>query len=278
MIGRICLAITFVVVCVCGFGIAHADRSPDMATLDRGDGITKIGVDFGLSILNDPPYDSALRIEPYGQYVLRSGLGFYAAIPISLSFGGEGEPAPPEADNATALGNIDLGLLYTLNQSDHFALVFRGGVGLPTASSGRDEALTNTFASTPRYTDVALAIPEALYIRLAISPLFYSGRLFLRGDLGIDLGVNRDEGNAPELLRLNIGAGIDLDAVALSFELVNTALLRDNDSDDDFNNVFAFAARFMGETLQPIIAIGTPIDFRDRVKAFISVGIQAQFL
>ena len=43
---------------------AHAQRAPDMATLDRGDGITKLGFDLGWSFLNDPPYDSALRFFP----------------------------------------------------------------------------------------------------------------------------------------------------------------------------------------------------------------------
>lgn len=60
---------------------AAAQRAPDMATLDRGDGITKVGLDLGYSSL-DTHYSGALRFELYGQYVLPSGLGFYGALPM----------------------------------------------------------------------------------------------------------------------------------------------------------------------------------------------------
>src|SRR5688500_17768902 len=83
---------------------ARAQRAPDTATLDRGDGITKLGLDLGLTLLDDTPYDAALRIEPYGQYVLDSGFGFYGALPISASFGDDDDP-PGDQDDV-ALGNL----------------------------------------------------------------------------------------------------------------------------------------------------------------------------
>src|ERR1044072_8629082 len=80
-------------------GPAFAQRAPDMATLDRGDGISKIAVDAGLTFV-DYPYDLALRLELYGQYVARSGFGLYGAMPFTMSFGApsdDEDPVPPAA-------------------------------------------------------------------------------------------------------------------------------------------------------------------------------------
>jgi hypothetical protein len=252
---------------------AHAQRSPDMATLDRGDGITKVGVDLGLTFLEHPPYDMGLRLEPYGQIVLDSGLGFYGAIPISMSFGGDENPQPPLPRDATALGNADLGLLYVLATDPAWSLVFRGGVAVPTASGGFDESATNAYASFPRMTDIALAHPDAWYIRIGVSPLVHVNKLFLRADLGFDLGL--DDDGADELVRLNVGAGVDLDMLALSLELVNIGNL----DADDWNHGVAVTMRFMGEQLQPFLSVGTPLDdgLRDAVELWVSGGLQVAF-
>lgn len=251
---------------------AHAQRSPDMATLDRGDGITKIGLDLGLTLLEHPPYDAALRLEPYGQLVLDSGFGFYGALPISISFGGDGNPEPLPED-AAAAGNLDVGVLYVLSTNPDWSLVFRGGLGVPTASDGVDGSATNDYASFPRMTDVALAYPDAWYARLAISPLYHANKLFLRADLGVDVGVDGD--GADELVRVNVGGGVDLDVVALSLELVNLANLED----DAWGHSLAFTVRFMGESLQPFISVGTPLDdgFRSYVDVFVAGGLQVAF-
>jgi hypothetical protein len=251
---------------------AHAQRSPDMATLDRGDGITKIGIDLGLTILEHPPYDEALRLEPYEQYVTTSGLGVYGALPISMSFGGNDNP-PPLPQDASALGNLDLGLLYVVASNPSWSLVFRGGVALPTASGGVDESATNAYAVFPRLTDVALTNADAWYVRLGFSPLVHANKLFARADLGFDLGIADDD--ADELIRLNAGVGVDVGVVALSLELVNIANL----DADDWSHSVAFTVRFMGKSLQPFLAVGTPLDegLRDRVDLFVSGGLQVAF-
>ena len=255
-------------------GNAFAQRAPDMATLDRGDGITKLGFDLGFSSLEDPPYDAALRFELWGQYLTNSGLGFYGALPISRSFGGEGQPQPPEAYNRTSLGNVDVGLLYVMT-GDTLSWVFRGGVLLPTSTDGIDQSITRYYASGPRLTDLAMASSD-WHLRLSVSPLIHVDRLFLRGDIGFDLDVGDDEDH---FLRLNIGGGIDLGVVALSLELVNSATFGDINREEDFFHALAFTVRFMGEQLQPFISIGTPIDDyrRDRIKLFIAGGLQVAF-
>jgi hypothetical protein len=254
---------------------ALAQRAPDTATIDRGDGISKIGVDLGLVFLEPPPYDGALRIELYGQYVTDMGLGFYGALPLSASFGDDDTAPDVEDHDDAAVGNLDLGLLYVLD-GPTLSWVFRGGVGVPTASDDPDEVLTNYAAVWPRLTDAALAHPDATYIRLALSPLYHADKLFLRADLGFDLGID-DNDSADELVRLNVAGGIDLGAVALSLELATLATL--DDDDETFLHTLAVTARFMTKKLEPFLAVGAPLDesAREGVDLFVSGGIQVPF-
>ena len=268
MLHRIILLVLLV-----GASTAYAQRAPDLATLDRGDGITKLGIDLGFSSLEKPasPYSSALRLELWGQYLTNSGLGFYGAVPLSLSFGGDG---PPDPDNATSISDLDLGLLYVM--SGHtLSWVFRGGVALPTATDGLDPALTRYFATAPRLTDLAL-VSDQWYVRLAISPLIHADKLFLRADIGFDINADSDNYH---FLRLNVGGGVDLGVVALSLELVNTAAFGDFTGEEDFFHALALTTRFMGEQLQPFLSVGLPIDDyrRDAINFWIAGGLQVAF-
>src|SRR5688572_2367480 len=258
------MRIIALLIILAGATTAHAQRAPDMATLDRGDGISKFGLDLAFSSIDSPIYDATLRFELYGQYVMESGLGFYGALPISRSFGADDDPVD-SPDNATALGNVDLGVLYVLTRSPSLSWVFRGGVALPTSSDDRDGATTNLFSVYPRLTDAALMVPDAFYVRLGVSPLIHVDNIFFRVDFGFDIGSD-DNDIADELLRINVGGGIDLGAVALSLELVNLYTLDELDDGDDFVHTLAFTLRFMGEQLQPFLSVGTPIDdVRDTV-------------
>jgi hypothetical protein len=268
---RILVSTTFVLLALAP--AARAQRAPDTATLDRGDGITKVGLDLGFVVLDDYIYDGALRLEPYGQYVLDMGLGFYGALPISASFGDDDETDGDQDD--VALGNLDVGMLYVLDD-ETLSLVFRGGVALPTADDELDGRVTNGAAVWPRLTDLALAQADSTHVRLAISPLVHTKKLFLRADLGVDLAIDDDDNH---LLRLNLAGGADLGTVALSLELATVADLDDVDDDEDYFHTLAFAARFMTEKLEPFLAIGLPLDesLREFIDLFVSGGIQVPF-
>lgn len=250
---------------------ARAQRAPDMATLDRGDGISKLGIDFGFSSIDTPYYDAALRLELNGQYVLRSGLGFYGALPLAKSFGDAPEPDPQPT---FALGNLELGGLYTITKSPRLSYVFRIGLALPTAADDLDGTTTNLLATTPRLTDLALTVPDAFYLRLGFSPLIYVDKLFFRFDVGFDLGSD-DNDVADELFRLNVGAGYDFGPVAGSLELVNIYDLDGYDEDDNWIHTLSLTFRFMLEKYQPFVAVGAPVDdVRDVVPFFIAAGFQ----
>src|SRR5688572_18718215 len=138
--------------------LAWGQRAPDLATLDRGDGITRIGLDVGLTLLDPPPYSSALRFEPYGQYVTDSGFGIYGMLPFARSFGGA--DGPPDPEDAFALGNLELGMLYVIESNPVVSWVFRGGLVAPIGSDSRDGRLTNYAAMWPRFTDLPLVVPD----------------------------------------------------------------------------------------------------------------------
>ncbi len=262
-------------------GSARAQqRMPDMATLDRGDGITRLGLDFGAVFTDDDivGIDAALRFDVFGQFVAHSGLGLYGSLPISVLVA--------EGDNDSALGNLEVGGLYVID-SPTMSFVFRGGVALPTAADDDPgEIVANLVSTWARLTDLAQAIPDTTYVRLAFSPLYHDGGLFLRADLGVDLEVREDDdaiavglGDDPEnLYRLNVGGGVDLGTVAIMAELVNLASSSsfDDGDEEDFVHTFAVSARFMGESLQPYFTVGLPVDefSRDVVDFFLGAGLQ----
>jgi hypothetical protein len=267
---RAILGLTIVLALV---GTAQAQRAPDMSTLDRGDGISKVGVDVGMSFI-DTPYSLALRLELYGQYVSRSGIGIYGSLPLTSSFGAPGDdedPVPPDAipNDATALANAEIGGLYVATKSRRLSFVFRGGVSLPTATDGRDEHATLFAGAFPRVADIVNTSGE-WYVRLGFSPLIYADKLFLRFDLGFDIALDDAQ---PHVLRLNAGGGVDLGAVALSLELANDITFFDGNK--DYLDTLALTLRFMGHRFQPYLAVGAPLDdSRNAVQLFLAGGIQ----
>jgi hypothetical protein len=278
--GLVCSVVSALVALAAGAGPALAQRMPDMATLDRGDGISRLGLDFGAAFVDEEAGDdnAALRFDFFGQFVTHQGFGVYGTLPLSRAL--------VDGEDESAIGNIDVGGLYVI-ESPTLSLVFRGGVALPTADDDVDGFLTNYFATWTRLTDAALAIPNVTYLRLGFSPLFHANRLFLRADVGFDLAVAEDDdatGFEPgNLFRINVGGGFDLGSVALMAELVSLATTEDFDEfseeEEDFIHTFAVSARFMGEMLQPYATFGMPVDTYglDTVDFFFGAGLQVAF-
>ena len=256
---------------------AAAQRAPDFVTLDRGDGYSKVGFDMAYIKMDPPPYDAVLHFEIYGQYVLQSGLGFYAAFPLAKSFG-DG-PEEGELNGDSTIGDLDFGGLYVMSGLDH-SFVFRLGFVAPTASTDPGDFTTNFYGQQFRLTDIAMVNPDAWYLRLGFSPLIHMRSIYLRGDIGVDIPIAEDEYRADPIGRLNLGAGFDLGTFALGVELANIIDIDDDDDDfdddEDVVSTAAFTARFMGTTLQPYLALGIPVQdyVRNTVEFFIAGGIQ----
>jgi len=285
---RLAYAVGFAFVALMAAGQpAHAQRMPDMVTLDRGDGISRVGLDFAVGFAEDDVLivqdgaaavlDAALRFEVFGQYVSRGGFGVYGALPISHLLS--------DGDDEAAIGNVDVGGLFVQQRRTH-SFVFRAGLALPTAADDLDGFLTNVIAGATRLTDLALVAPDTTYLRLSFSPLYHANQVFLRLDLGADVVVNDDDDSVidpPTIFRANLGGGFDLGAVALMAELVNLASSEsfddDGEDDEDFLHTFALSARFMGGDLQPYLSFGVPLDdaIDGIIDFFVGAGLQLAY-
>lgn len=201
-------------------GPAAAQPAGEFMTLDRADDESRIGAFLGILHVEDTDLDEgALRLEIHGQYVDDSGLGFYGSLPIHQIF-------LDDADDETALANIEVGALLVHAVAPGQELALRAGVTVPTASDSLEGAITNLIGSQTRLTDLVQAVPALVAARLGGSLLGGIPGLVYRIDAGLDIPVtstNDDfEVENDPLLRLNGALGIGvLGAGTLAFELVN---------------------------------------------------------
>jgi len=257
--------------------------NPTFATLDRQDGESKIGASLGWTFFDVPgPGDlSALHVDIYGHYVGESGLGGYGIIPLGFAFADNAEPF--EDDSESAIGNVEGGVLYVIPSGMH-DFVLRGGITLPTADDDTGGFAANLLSMySARLTDIALAYPETLWLRLSASPILRSGQLVFRIDGGLDVALSTDNRDEPDpLVRLNVGGGVDTGSFALLGELVTVGTLGDDnsaaDNDEDFLHTLAISARFRAGSIEPGVALGFPLDesARDIVDFFIIAGLQGR--
>jgi len=252
--------------------------SPTFATMDRQDGESKVGVALGWTFFDDDAFGpetdvSAARFDVYGHYVTPRGLGGYGQIALSTIFSDE--------DDESGVGNVEGGVVYVIRTGMH-DIVLRGGITLPTADDD-EGAFANDFATWPRLTDLAMAVPETFWLRLSASPILRAGQFVFRIDGGIDFAVSSDGEEPDPLGRLNIGGGIDTGGVAILGELVTMTSLGDDDDvagdDEDFLHTAAISARFRAGALEPGIALGFPLDedIRDGIEFFLIAGLQGRF-
>ena len=256
--------------------------SPTFATMDRQDGESKIGASLGWTFFdNDGPVDvSGLHVDLYGHYVGASGLGGYGIVPLGWVF--YDNPAPLDDDSESAIGNVEGGIVYVIMRGMN-DFVLRGGITLPTADDSLQGFAANAASILgPRLTDLALAYPETLWLRLSASPILRSGQLVFRIDGGLDVALSTDNGDEPDpVLRLNVGGGVDTGTVAVLGELVTVADLGDDsaaDEDDDFLHTLAVSARFRAGSNEPGVAIGFPLDesVRDFMDFFLIASLQGR--
>lgn len=194
---------------------APAERvEAQFSSLDRQDGVSRLGVELGYANLNDEVDVTPLRIGLYGQYVAPAGVGGYGSLNIAHVLGEEGSD--------TAIGNLELGGLYAVALGS-IEGVGRIGVALPTAS---DEDIGDLFANLSgtysRLGDLVLGVPTASWLRLSGSPILRGKSFLLRADLGIDIPLTHDDGIEPDpFFRANLAAAFVHGPHQLSAEVVN---------------------------------------------------------
>ncbi|HKE13990.1 MAG TPA: hypothetical protein VKB80_03920 [Kofleriaceae bacterium] len=257
--------------------------APTFATMDRQDGSSFIGAQLGFTFLDqvaldgpDAPDATGLRLDLYGQYVSRSRLGVYAALPLS-------HVILEDFEDESAIGNVEAGAIYIVRTGPGTELVLHGGITLPTADDGPgadiSKVVTNFISTWPRLTDIAHAWPHALWVRLGVSPIIQRGYLILRADAGVDAALSSDDDfdDPSAIVRLNVGGGVDTGRVAVLGELVTLANAED-EAGEDLVHTLALSARFRAGGIEPGLAIGVPLDdsVRDFIDLFVIAGLQGR--
>ena len=208
-------------------------QSPGFVHIDRHDATSVGGGDLTYVALDDNGLTddvTILRFQFGGRYVDQaSRLGGYANLPITYASG--------DGESLTGIGNLEIGGLMLPKIGDgSTALVVHAGLTVPIGSDGED-AFANLFGGVARPQDLYLALPEGTSLRIGASPLWRSGNVFGRVDLGLDYNIdvgNTDE-EADPLVHVNAGVGFDLGNAAIMAELSNVYVFSDDD-DDDFSD------------------------------------------
>jgi len=245
------------------------DPPPSTLTLDRMDSATRAGIQVGFDKIDRVKLSDGfvMRFEPYGQYVLPNrAFGIYGMISMAHAFNFNGE-------DATGTGNFELGGFFLPFHDSR--LMIRAGLDLPTASDTSREFIANVYGVYERVTDFMLIAPNTTTLRLSVSTLQESGIAFFRGDLGLDLAIDKPSGDDSVYMHANLAAGVRLPGVDLSAELVNVADLEESGGvTDKFIHTLAFGLRTRGSH-QFCAGMVFPLDDNIRGKIWIfSLGYQ----
>jgi hypothetical protein len=252
--------------------VAVADSPDHFVTLDRQDDSSRAGIEFSKLFLPDNINTngvSGLRFDLHGQYMTPNAFGVYLTAPIGYISGNN--------TSATALGDLEVGGIFIpqLSQSN-LKLVIHAGLALPTQSSDADKEAASALTATARLTDFYLAVPEGMSLRAGISPIFRSGQVFFRADLGFDANLSTARNvTASNVVKVNFGAGIDLGIAAIMAESVNILTTGNNGA---WVNTGALSARFDGGSVYPYAALVFALD--DDSKAImndaLTLGIEGR--
>lgn len=246
--------------------VSAADTAFDPLSMDRHTPVTTVGIDFGYEQWDEPPGVNDISVFGLtigGHYMSSSGLGGYLAVPLSYI----NIDSLIVDDSELAIGNIEGGVAFAKWFRPDTAIVFHGGIALPTADDDGVGGL-QAYASVPRYGDLVQRVPNATWLRLGLSPMGRSGKLFWRADLGLDLAIadDNDAGEIAPIFRINVGGGVDLGGAQLLAELVTDVI--DSNGGDDSASTFTLGARFVSGNLRPGVGLLFPIGFENQNNGF----------
>lgn len=213
---------------------------------------------------------TVLRFEGRARYVdPRLRIGGYVQVPFAYARASDNG----QSDTATDFGDVEIGGIFAPRLGiPGLGLILRAGVTLPTGEKG-DEAVIGTLASAAALPAFYNALPRSTTIKLGVSPMFRSGMVFGRIDLGFDGNVDADRSDVHSGIHYNAGIGIDLGSAAVMLESENLTVL-DSSSDGTLNTV-AVSARANAGTVSPYLGIILPIDKdeRDLIDFAVTAGV-----
>jgi hypothetical protein len=252
-------------------GIAAPALAGPFVSLPREDGTSKLGIDVGLTSFDDGIFfeGTAIRLDPYAEYVVTDGLSAFANVPLAS--------IEANGDRESALGNVTVGGALRREVSPELTLIASGALALPTASD--DDVLVSYLGTFVRETDFALIAPDHLVLRPHATGQLRRDKLLAQVGGGLDIGIATDGGDSLDpLLRLSAAAAYDLGKVSLGGELV--ALVNTGDEEGAFEErsigTLALSARGTFGNLAPFGALVIPLDeeIRDVANVMLSVGLE----
>lgn len=231
--------------------------------IHRFDSASRAGGEMTYLDLEGPNDVTLLRFDLHAQYVdSSSNAGGYIQLPIGYASG--------DNDSETAMGNVEIGGIFVPRLSSQtMSIVLHGGLTLPTA----EDSEVGVLAGLLRVHDLYQTLPKGTTVRLGVSPLFHSGQLYGRIDVGVDINIdNADDDNADPGIHFNVGGGMWVSReVALTLELSSLTVLDDTDNDDDNLVNGTFGARFYAGAVAPYVGLTVPLD--DDINDFINLGV-----
>ena len=244
---------------------AGAVQIPGFVAIDRLDGGARAGLDLTYLEPDTKTFSSnkptLLRFEAHAQYVHQaSGLGGYAQVP--LSYGSSSGFAG--SSTITDFGDIEFGAIFIPKLSiPHVGLVLHAGITAPTGERN-DEALIGLIESVTALPELYNILPKGTTLKLGVSPIFRSGNLFARLDLGFDWNIDLDGGSFGNGIHYNLGVGIDLGKVALMLESENLSITNSRPAGSPSNSItfnsIAVSARADAGIVSPYLAVVIPVE------------------
>ena len=255
--------------------VARADPDTSapraLATMDWVGSNSEVAVDAAYTNFADDEFEEgleSLRFDLHGRYVHPSGFGVTAALPFSSVW--------LDGDNENAIGNLSIGGLYT-HRSGSTEIFARAGVVLPTAE--HEDGVYNAFAGFGRLADLMTGYPETTTLQLSVSPQFTSGRVFVRGDLGLDVVVDKPDdagdGFGP-LGHLSAAVGLDTGPVDIAAESVNEINFGDVGEDESrMIHTLGLSASYSDGWIRPHVGLALPVgkDLSDLVDFVVLAGV-----
>jgi hypothetical protein len=242
-------------------------------TLPREDGTSKVGIDVGLIAFDDSESieGTAIRLDPYAEYVVTDGLSAFANVPLaSIEAFGVRE---------SALGNVNVGGALRRELSPELALIGSVALALPTASADAVLDGRSFLGTLVRETDFALIAPDNVVLRPHATGQLRRDKLLAQVGGGLDIGLSTGDGRKLDpLVRLSAAAAYDLGKVSLGGELVAMVTTRSEEATFGERSIgtLALSARGTFGNLAPFGALVLPLDeeIRGGVNAMLSVGLE----
>ena len=250
---------------------ATADRAaqdpaagPGFVVIDPLDASSQAGIQIsylGLKGGSSSDNLTLLRFEGRARYVdKRTGLGGYVQLPFAYArASNNGQSA-----TITDVGDLEIGGIFAPRLgSPNFGLVMHVGIALPTGEKG-EEGLVGTLASAAALPAFYNALPRGTTVKLGVSPMFRSGIVFGRLDLGFDSNIDADQVSVGNGIHFNAGVGIDLGTADVMLESENLAVLSQGSSDGATLNAVALSTRVNAGVVSPHLAVVIPVDRDER--------------